>query len=61
MAPVWGAGSWGHTQDNWVAATTSGEDEVHRARESHGGEEAPLALVGMRNRQDGHSVLPNAC
>lgn len=44
-----------------MAATTSGEDEVHRARESHGGEEAPLALVGMRNRQDGHSVLPNAC
>lgn len=32
--------------------------EPRRAME---GEEAPLALVGMRNRQDSHSALPYAC
>lgn len=61
MAPGWGAGSWGHPWDNWVAASTPGEDEVYGAQESHGGDEAPSALVGMTNRQDGHRVLPYVC
>lgn len=60
MAPVWGAGSWGHTQDNWVAATTSGEDEVHRAQESHGGGGGPFGS-GRDEKQAGQPQCPTLC
>lgn len=57
MAPVWGAGSWGHTRDNWVAASTSGEDEVHRAQESHGGGGGPFGS-GRDEKQAGQPQCP---